>query len=82
MPENIRDFSAYLDNTLARCTALHFFAPTTAEVRSLAVKPEFKRPGIGRALVEESRRIGANELESIFAFRYVPGWFFFAIGFW
>ncbi|HZS55533.1 MAG TPA: N-acetyltransferase [Bryobacteraceae bacterium] len=77
MSENIRDFSvAYDSETLAGCGALHFYTPTTAEVRSLAVLPEMKQHGIGRVIVEaleaEARE---NELDAIFAFTYVPGFF-------
>lgn len=82
MSENIRDFSvAYSNGTLIGCGALHFYTPTAAEVRSLAVLPEAKRLGIGRAVVEaleaEARE---NDLESIFAFTYVPE-FFAKLGF-
>jgi len=82
MSENIRDFSvAYDGQKLVGCAALHFYTPTTAEVRSLAVLPERKEHGIGRILVEaleaEARE---NDLEAIFAFTYVPG-FFEKIGF-
>lgn len=75
--ENIRDFSvAYDGSTLLGCAALHFYTPTTAEVRSLAVLPEAKQQGIGRSLVnylEEEARL--NDLEAIFAFTYVEGFF-------
>jgi amino-acid N-acetyltransferase len=58
------------------CGALHFYTPTTAEVRSLAVPPAVKEQGVGRALVEaleaEARE---NDLETIFAFTYVPAFF-------
>lgn len=82
MSENIRDFSvAYDGSVLAGCGALHFYTPTSAEVRSLAVRPESKQHGVGRALVEaleiEARE---NDLEEIFAFTYVPG-FFAKLGF-
>jgi amino-acid N-acetyltransferase len=82
MSENIRDFSvAYDGRALAGCGALHFYTPTTAEVRSLAVLPEIKQKGIGRAIVEaleeEARQ---NDLEAIFAFTYEPG-FFARLGF-
>lgn len=82
MSENIRDFSvAYADERLVGCGALHFYTPTAAEVRSLAVLPEIKQHGIGRAVVEaleaEARE---NELEAIFAFTYVPE-FFAKLGF-
>ena len=82
MSENIRDFSvAYDGATLAGCGALHFYTPYSAEVRSLAVAPELKQHGVGRILVraleEEARD---NNLESIFAFTYSPG-FFAKVGF-
>ena len=77
MSENIRDFSVmYDDNVLLGCGALHFYSPTAAEVRSLAVAPAAERRGVGRSIVlrleEEARE---NELEAIFAFTYVPGFF-------
>src|SRR5438128_2672632 len=53
MSENIRDFSvAYDGGVLVGCGALHFYTPVSAEVRSLAVLPELKQQGVGRALVE------------------------------
>jgi amino-acid N-acetyltransferase len=77
MSENIRDFSvAYDGEVLAGCGALHFYTPTSAEVRSLAVLPEMKQHGVGRALVEAlEQEARDNDLESIFAFTYVPGFF-------
>jgi amino-acid N-acetyltransferase len=82
MSENIRDFScAYDGDQLLGCGALHFYSATSAEVRSLAVWPNVKQQGVGRAIVEaleaEARE---NDLESIFAFTYVPG-FFAKLGF-
>ncbi len=82
MSENIRDFScAYAGDSLLGCGALHFYTPTSAEVRSLGVWPGLKQHGVGRALVqaleEEARQ---NGLQSIFAFTYVPG-FFAKLGF-
>ena len=77
MSENIRDFSvAYEDGALAGCAALHFYTPTVAEVRSLAVLPELKRHGTGRAMVEAlEQEARDNDLEAIFAFTYAPGFF-------
>jgi amino-acid N-acetyltransferase len=77
MAENIRDFLVAFDSgRLVGCGALHFYTATSGEVRSLAVDPAVKTKGIGRALVEaledEAR---AQELHSIFAFTYVPGFF-------
>ncbi len=77
MSEHIRDFSvAYEDDALMGCGALHFYTPTMAEIRSLAVNRELKGRGVGRAVVEaleEEARL--NDLESIFAFTYVPEFF-------
>lgn len=75
--ENIRDFSvAWQDGRLVGCGALHFYTPTTAEVRSLAVDPQMKSNGLGRLLVDaleaEAREHG---LHAIFAFTYVPEFF-------
>jgi amino-acid N-acetyltransferase len=82
MSENIRDFSVALDgDVLVGCGALHFYTPGIAEVRSLAVLPDSKQQGIGRAVVE-ALEIEAleNDLEAIFAFTYVPQ-FFAKLGF-
>ena len=77
MSENIRDFSvAYNGEILAGCGALHFYTPTSAEVRSLAVLPEMKQHGVGRAIGEAlEAEARDNDLESIFAFTYVPQFF-------
>jgi amino-acid N-acetyltransferase len=77
MSENIRDFSvAYDGKVLAGCGALHFYTPTSAEVRSLAVLPAMKQSGVGRAIVEAlEQEARENDLESIFAFTYVPRFF-------
>jgi amino-acid N-acetyltransferase len=82
LSENIRDFCVAVDgDTIAGCGALHFYTPTTAEIRSLAVAKEASGAGIGRAIVaaleQEARE---NDLEAIFAFTYVTG-FFARLGF-
>jgi amino-acid N-acetyltransferase len=77
MSENIRDFSvAYAGPQLVGCGALHFYTPTSGEVRSVAVNPEFKIRGVGRGIVEalEAEAI-QNDLHAIFAFTYVPEFF-------
>ncbi|HYI95279.1 MAG TPA: N-acetyltransferase [Bryobacteraceae bacterium] len=82
MSENIRDFTlAFSGDKLVGCGALHFYSPTSGEVRSLAVDPTIKNRGIGRAIVE-ALELEANEyqLHSIFAFTYAPG-FFERVGF-
>jgi amino-acid N-acetyltransferase len=82
MSENIRDFScAYDGDQMLGCGALHFYGPFSAEVRSLAVWPGAKQHGVGRALVEAlEEEAREQDLESIFAFTYVPG-FFHKLGF-
>lgn len=82
MSENIRDFSVVYEGArLIGCGALHFYTPTTAEVRSLAVDPALKTRGIGRIVVQslEEEAI-TQELHAIFAFTYAPE-FFRKIGF-
>lgn len=77
MSENIRDFSlAFSGGELVGCGALHFYSPTSGEIRSLAVNPNVKSRGIGRALVESLEKEAIEyRLHSIFAFTYVTGFF-------
>jgi len=77
MAENIRDFLVAFDaGQLVGCGALHFYTASSGEVRSLAVDPAIKKKGIGRALVEAlEEEARAQDLHSIFAFTYVPGFF-------
>jgi len=82
MSENIRDFTvAYSGSQLLGCGALHFYTPTSGEVRSLAVEPALKTHGVGRLIVEALEREALdNGLHAIFAFTYVPD-FFRKVGF-
>jgi amino-acid N-acetyltransferase len=82
MSENIRDFSvAYAGDQLVGCGALHYYTPTSGEVRSLAVDPVIKARGIGKRVVEALEKEALeNELHAIFAFTYVPD-FFRRVGF-
>jgi amino-acid N-acetyltransferase len=75
--ENIRDFSvAYDGELLIGCGALHFYTPVSGEVRSLAVLPQCTKLGVGRVIVEAlEAEARDNDLESIFAFTYVPQFF-------
>ena len=77
MSENIRDFTvAYSGVHLLACGALHFYTPTSGEVRSLAVDPTLKTRGVGRLIVEALEREALeNDLHAIFAFTYVPDFF-------
>ncbi len=77
MSENIRDFSvAYMGPRLAGCGALHFYTPTSAEVRSLAVNPALKSQGVGRKIIQHLEGEALeNGLHAIFAFTYVTDFF-------
>ncbi|HTS47830.1 MAG TPA: N-acetyltransferase [Bryobacteraceae bacterium] len=77
MSENIRDFSvAYIGTRLAGCGALHFYTPTSAEVRSLAVDPTLKSQGVGRRIIQHLEGEALeNGLHAIFAFTYVKEFF-------
>jgi amino-acid N-acetyltransferase len=77
MSENIRDFSvAYLGRQLVACGALHFYTPTSGEVRSLAVDAARKGHGIGRIIVQQLENEAIeNGLHAIFAFTYVAEFF-------
>jgi amino-acid N-acetyltransferase len=53
--ENIRDISVCEDKeAICGTSALHILWEDLAEVRSLAVKKEYQRKGIGRKLVKKS----------------------------
>src|ERR1700722_16452405 len=75
--ENIRDFTVvYAGSQLIGCGALHFYTPTSGEIRSLAVAPAVKKHGVGVSLMEalEQEAIN-NDLHSIFPFTYVADFF-------
>ena len=77
MAENIRDFTVIEDEGRPiACGALHFYTPSTGEVRSMAVDRSSKKQGLGRKLVE-ALEAEAREcrLDTLFAFTYVPDFF-------
>ncbi|MGA3095396.1 MAG: N-acetyltransferase [Bryobacteraceae bacterium] len=80
--EAIRDFTVVdCDGDLLGCGALHFYTPTTGEIRSLAVREDAKTRGVGRRLVEALVHEARDyELDAVFAFTYVPE-FFRKVGF-
>jgi amino-acid N-acetyltransferase len=80
--ENIRDFTvAYDGSQLIGCGALHFYTPTSGEIRSLAVAPQSKQQGVGVFLMEALEKEAINnDLDAIFAFTYVAE-FFCKLGF-
>ena len=82
LSEHIRDFSVVLaDGRLLGCGALHFYTPTTGEIRSLAVDESAKTKGVGRRVVEQLvEEAYEYDLDGVFAFTYVPE-FFRRVGF-
>jgi len=77
LSEGVRDFTVLVEGErVMGCAALHFYGPTMAEVRSLAVRPEAKGTGAGRLLMEALDAEAVEfELGLVFAFTYVPGFF-------
>ena len=82
LSEAIRDFTVVtLGDDLLGCGALHFYSPTLAEIRSLAVHEHAKTHGVGRRLVEAlAEEAQVYELDAVFAFTYVVD-FFNRVGF-
>ena len=82
LSEAIRDFIVVTaGKELLGCGALHFYSPTVAEIRSLAVDERAKTQGVGRKLVEAlAAEADQYELDAVFAFTYVPE-FFKKVGF-
>ncbi len=82
LSEAIRDFTVVTaGKELMGCGALHFYSPTVAEIRSLAVHEHAKKLGVGRKLVEAlAAEAEQYELDAVFAFTYVVE-FFNKVGF-
>lgn len=94
--ENIRDFVVVLDETepntsdrgeeapyrkIIACCSMHVLWEDIAEIRSLAIHPDFQKSGLGKKIVqymvEDAKRIGIKHL---FTFTLAQD-FFEAIGF-
>jgi len=76
--ESIRDFSVLVDGAdeVIGCAALRIYDTALAEIRSLAVREEYKKHGAGRRLItaceDDARR---NGISRVFALTYVPEFF-------
>lgn len=75
--ENIRDFFiAEESNEMHGVCALHILWEDLAEIKSLAVKKESQKKGIGRLLVKkclnEAKKIGVKK---VFVLTYIPEFF-------
>ena len=80
--ENIRVFVVVEDEgRILGCGALHLYGPHLAEVRSIAVYPDTKGKGAGRALVEELlAQAERQEVSCVCLFTRIPE-FFARLGF-
>lgn len=75
--EGLREFTvAEKDGKVVAMAGLHIIWEDLAEVRALAVDPEYVKTGVGRGLVEklieEAREL---EIPRLFALTYQPGFF-------
>jgi amino-acid N-acetyltransferase len=75
--ERLRDFwVCVVEDKIRACCALHIMWEDLAEIRSVAVSPEYQGKGIGKELVrlalEEARQLG---LPRVFLLTYKPGFF-------
>ncbi len=75
--ENIRDFwLKEKDGAIVGCVALHPMWEDLGEVKSFAIKEEYKGQGIGKALLDkcviDARELG---LKKLFALTYIPDYF-------
>lgn len=76
--ENLRDYHVCVDdgNRLVGVSALHVMWDDLAEIRSLAVVPEYSGRGIGANLVKACIEDGAGlGIRRIFALTYRPDYF-------
>lgn len=75
--EGIRDFVIYEDNGIIKgVCAIRILWEDLAEIRSLAVREEYRRSGIGKSLVQEcikeAKKLG---IKKVFALTYQPEFF-------
>lgn len=65
--ENIRDFAVVVDkDKIIACGSLHVLWGDMAEVRAMAIHPDYQKRGLGKRLVdfltEEARALGIKQL--------------------
>lgn len=75
--EGIREFAvAEMEGKIIGCGSLHILWEDLAEVRALAVAPDFSRQGVGKQLVRhflaEAKELG---IARVFALTYKPAFF-------
>jgi amino-acid N-acetyltransferase len=75
--ETVRDFVVYVDEQgMGGCCALHIDTEDLAEIRSLVVRGDLQRQGIGtnllNACLDEARSL---DIDRVFALTRAPGFF-------
>ncbi len=75
--ENIRDyFIALRGKTIVGCCALHICWKDLGEIKALAVKPNYRKKGVGTLLVTEALQEAARiKIKKIFCLTYIPKFF-------
>jgi amino-acid N-acetyltransferase len=77
--DHVRDFYVFADpgdNKILGCCALQFCWEDLAEIRSLAVHPDYVRRKIGSKLVETALSEARSfHIKKVFALTYQPGFF-------
>ena len=77
--DHVRDFNVYVDpktQNLMGCCALQFCWEDLAEIRSVAVYPDYVKQKIGTRLVEAAiREARQYEIKQLFVLTYRPGFF-------
>jgi len=76
--DHLRDFSVYADDEgrVLGCCALQICWQDLAEIRSLAVQPEFTGKKLGGALVEEMLQEAVSlQIRKVFTLTYRPDFF-------
>jgi amino-acid N-acetyltransferase len=75
--DRLRDFFVFEDGEkVIGCAALHFTWENLAEVRSLAVRRDSQKKGVGKALVERALAEAREfECSRVFTLTFVPAFF-------
>lgn len=77
--DHVRDFSVFEDEKTGKvsgCCALQFCWEDLAEIRSVAVAPEYAKQNIGRELVENAiEEAKAYQIKQLFLLTYKPEFF-------
>ncbi|MBP8130480.1 MAG: N-acetyltransferase [Candidatus Hydrogenedentes bacterium] len=75
--ENVRDFYVFADESgLGGCVALHIDMIDLAEVRTLVVRPDLQRRGIGRRLLDAVLNEAEGlDIARVYAFTREPAFF-------